>query len=71
MGGAKAVLATVTSAQAMEAIAGGLGANGTMMVIGAVGPNDGQSDFAGFTSGIPPQVWRKYLLWPRRAPFDF
>jgi D-arabinose 1-dehydrogenase-like Zn-dependent alcohol dehydrogenase len=38
MGGAKAILATVTSAQAMQAVAGGLGANGTMMVIGAVGP---------------------------------
>jgi alcohol dehydrogenase len=37
MGGAKAIIATVTSAEAMQAIAGGLGANGTMMVIGAVG----------------------------------
>jgi D-arabinose 1-dehydrogenase-like Zn-dependent alcohol dehydrogenase len=37
MGGAKAILATVTNPQAMEAIAGGLGPNGTMMVIGAVG----------------------------------
>lgn len=37
MGGAKAILATVTSAEAMEAIAGGLGPNGTMMVIGAAG----------------------------------
>jgi D-arabinose 1-dehydrogenase-like Zn-dependent alcohol dehydrogenase len=38
MGGAKAILATVTDAAAMQAIAGGLGANGVMMVIGAVGP---------------------------------
>jgi len=37
MGGAKAIIATVTSAPAMQAIAGGLGPNGTMMVIGAVG----------------------------------
>ncbi len=37
MGGAKAVIATVTSAVAMQAISGGLGVNGTMMVIGAVG----------------------------------
>jgi alcohol dehydrogenase len=37
MGGAKAILATVTNAGAMEAIAGGLGINGTLMVIGAVG----------------------------------
>ena len=38
MGGAKAILATVTNAEAMQAIAGGLGPNGVMMVIGAVGP---------------------------------
>jgi D-arabinose 1-dehydrogenase-like Zn-dependent alcohol dehydrogenase len=37
MGGAKAIIATVTSAPAMQAIAGGLGPNGTLMVIGAVG----------------------------------
>jgi alcohol dehydrogenase len=37
MGGAKAIIATVTSAGAMQAISGGLGVNGTMMVIGAVG----------------------------------
>jgi D-arabinose 1-dehydrogenase-like Zn-dependent alcohol dehydrogenase len=37
MGGAKAIIATVTSAEAMQAIVGGLGANGTLMVIGAVG----------------------------------
>ena len=38
MGGAKAILATVTNAEAMQAIAGGLGPNGVLMVIGAVGP---------------------------------
>ncbi len=37
MGGAKAIIATVTSAEAMQAISGGLGVNGTLMVIGAVG----------------------------------
>jgi alcohol dehydrogenase len=37
MGGARAIIATVTSAEAMQAIAGGIGVNGTMMVIGAVG----------------------------------
>src|ERR1700731_3064829 len=37
MGGAKAIIATVTSAGAMQAISGGLGVNGTMMVIGVVG----------------------------------
>jgi alcohol dehydrogenase len=38
MGGARAIIATVTSADAMQAIVGGLGANGTMMLIGAAGP---------------------------------
>jgi alcohol dehydrogenase len=38
MGGATAILATVSNGDAMQAIAGGLGVNGTMMVIGAVGP---------------------------------
>ena len=38
MGGAKAIIATVTDAKAMQAISGGLGPNGVMMVIGAVGP---------------------------------
>jgi alcohol dehydrogenase len=36
MGGAKAILATVTNAEAMQAISGGLGVNGTLMVIGVV-----------------------------------
>lgn len=36
LGGAKAVLATVTSGEAMGAIQGGLAINGTLMVIGAV-----------------------------------
>ena len=38
MGGAKAILATVTDGAAMQAIAKGLGPNGVMMVIGVVGP---------------------------------
>ena len=37
LGGAKVILATVTSADAMNAVQGGLGINGTMMVIGAAG----------------------------------
>jgi len=35
-GGAKVILATVTNAGAMQAVIGGLGINGTMMLIGAV-----------------------------------
>ena len=38
MGGARAILATVTDGKAMQAISGGLGPNGVLMVIGAVGP---------------------------------
>ena len=38
MGGAKAILATVTNAEAMQGMVGGLGPNGVMMVIGGVGP---------------------------------
>ena len=37
LGGAKAIIATATNAEAMQAVLGGLGVNGTMMVIGAVG----------------------------------
>jgi D-arabinose 1-dehydrogenase-like Zn-dependent alcohol dehydrogenase len=37
LGGARAILATVTDAAAMQAVVGGLGSNGTLMVIGAVG----------------------------------
>ena len=37
LGGARAIIATVTDAKAMQSIVGGLGPNGTMMVIGAVG----------------------------------
>jgi D-arabinose 1-dehydrogenase-like Zn-dependent alcohol dehydrogenase len=36
LGGAKVILATVTSADAMKAVIGGLGVNGTLMLIGAV-----------------------------------
>ena len=36
LGGAKVILATVTNSDAMSAAAGGLGVNGTLMIIGAV-----------------------------------
>jgi len=38
LGGAKVILATVTNGPAMTEIAGALGVNGTMLIIGAVGP---------------------------------
>lgn len=37
LGGAKAILATATSSDAMKSVLGGLAPNGTMLVIGAVG----------------------------------
>jgi alcohol dehydrogenase len=53
MGGAKTILATVTNGPAMQAIAGGLGPNGVMMVIGAVGPLMVNSfDLIGKSAGI-------------------
>ena len=36
LGGAKGILATVTVAEAMQSVIGGLAINGTMMLIGAV-----------------------------------
>jgi D-arabinose 1-dehydrogenase-like Zn-dependent alcohol dehydrogenase len=36
LGSARVILATVTSAEAMQSVVGGLGPNGTMMIIGAV-----------------------------------
>ena len=38
LGGAKAIVATATSAEAMAEVAEGLGPNGTLMIIGATGP---------------------------------
>jgi D-arabinose 1-dehydrogenase-like Zn-dependent alcohol dehydrogenase len=38
LGGAKAILATVTAADAMKSVVGGLATNGTLMLIGAAGP---------------------------------
>jgi alcohol dehydrogenase len=36
LGGAKAILATVTNAEAMQSVIGGLGVNGTLLIVGAV-----------------------------------
>jgi D-arabinose 1-dehydrogenase-like Zn-dependent alcohol dehydrogenase len=38
LGGAKVIIATVTNGDAMAAVIGGLGPNGTLVVIGAAGP---------------------------------
>ncbi len=49
VGGAQVILATVTAADAMAAVLGGLGVKGTLMVIGATGPM--QLNAAGLISG--------------------
>ncbi len=38
LGGAKVIVATVTNADAMSAMQGGLAVNGTLLILGAVGP---------------------------------
>ncbi len=59
LGGAKVVLATVTNGDAMSAALGGLGINGTMLILGAAGPISvsplhllmGKRDVKGWYSG--------------------
>jgi D-arabinose 1-dehydrogenase-like Zn-dependent alcohol dehydrogenase len=59
LGGANVVIATVTNADAMSAVIGGLAPNGTLMVIGAAGPMSvdpilligGQRSLKGWYSG--------------------
>jgi D-arabinose 1-dehydrogenase-like Zn-dependent alcohol dehydrogenase len=62
LGGARVILATAPSGKAMSALIGGLGANGTMMVVGAsadpieVPPSQllfGKKGIQGWSSGIP------------------
>ena len=62
LGGASVILATAPSGKAMSALVGGLGVNGTMMVVGAsmdsieVSPNQllfGKKGIRGWAGGIP------------------
>jgi D-arabinose 1-dehydrogenase-like Zn-dependent alcohol dehydrogenase len=62
LGGARVILATAPSGKAMSALVGGLGANGTLLVVGAsadpieVAPNQllfGKKRIQGWSSGIP------------------
>jgi D-arabinose 1-dehydrogenase-like Zn-dependent alcohol dehydrogenase len=62
LGGASVILATAPSGKAMSALVGGLGANGTMFVVGAsmdpieVAPNQllfGKKSIKGWAGGIP------------------
>jgi D-arabinose 1-dehydrogenase-like Zn-dependent alcohol dehydrogenase len=62
LGGARVILATAPSGKAMSALVGGLGANGTLLVVGAspdpieVAPNQlifGRKRIQGWSSGTP------------------
>jgi D-arabinose 1-dehydrogenase-like Zn-dependent alcohol dehydrogenase len=62
LGGARTILATAPSGKSMTALIGGLGANGTLVVVGAsqdpieVAPNQllfGKKSIKGWASGIP------------------
>jgi D-arabinose 1-dehydrogenase-like Zn-dependent alcohol dehydrogenase len=62
LGGASVILATAPSGKAMSALVGGLGVNGTMLVVGAsmdpieVSPNElrfGKKGIKGWAGGIP------------------
>ena len=55
LGGAKVILATVTSADAMKAVLGGLGVHGRLMVIGAV-PSLEDERAANASSAINPSA---------------
>jgi D-arabinose 1-dehydrogenase-like Zn-dependent alcohol dehydrogenase len=64
LGGAKAVIATVTSAPAMSATLGGLGVNGKLMIIGAAA-EPLQVD------GIPLLLGRRSIVgWPSGSSID-
>ena len=64
LGGAKVILATVTSSQAMSAVLGGLGVNGKLIVIGAVAEPL-------VVPAIPLIVGRRSILgWPAGSAID-
>ena len=70
MGGARAILATVTDGKAMEAIAGGLGPNGVMMAIGAVGPLTVNTfDLIGKSAGV--RGWYSGIARDSEDTLDF
>jgi len=64
LGGAKAILATVTSGKAMSAVLGGLGVNGKLIVIGVAGePLE--------VPGVPLIMGRRSILgWPAGSAID-
>jgi D-arabinose 1-dehydrogenase-like Zn-dependent alcohol dehydrogenase len=64
LGGAKIILATVTDAKAMEAVLGGLGINGKLIILGV--PHEPLSVAPGFLIGGR----RSIAGWPSGSPID-
>jgi D-arabinose 1-dehydrogenase-like Zn-dependent alcohol dehydrogenase len=64
LGGAKVILATVTSGQAMSAVLGGLGVNGKLVILGAAAePLE--------LPGIPLMLGRRSIMgWPSGTSID-
>ena len=64
LGGAKVILATVTSGDAMSAVLGGLGVNGKLVILGAAGePLE--------VPGIPLLLGRRSIMgWPSGSSID-
>ena len=64
LGGAKVILATVTSGKAMSAVLGGLGVNGKLIILGAAGePLE--------VPGIPIMLGRRSIMgWPSGSSID-
>ena len=69
LGGAKVILATVTNGDTMSAVQGGLGVNGTLMVIGAAPRCRSRhwcssADAGRSRAGIPGRRWIRRTRWP-------
>lgn len=64
LGGAKIILSTVTDAKAMEAVLGGLGINGKLIILGV--PHEPLSVAPGFLIGGR----RSIAGWPSGSPID-
>jgi D-arabinose 1-dehydrogenase-like Zn-dependent alcohol dehydrogenase len=64
MGGARVILATVTSSKAMSAVLGGLGVNGKLVILGA--------DMEPLSVSAVPMIMRRQAIqgWPSGSPRD-
>ena len=64
LGGARVILATVTSSKAMSAVLGGLGVNGKLVILGA--------DMEPLSVSAVPMIMRRQAIqgWPSGSPRD-